>query len=309
MGHQVNLLTRMFESAKQHLLPIDIDIEEASTSKVIGSLTHLDRQKSSNSTQASGSPKTRTTLDIEGSDLQTMTETDRIFINTLEEVGDAEDDASSVSSFPKEESYGVLNNRNIRHEQLIQLAAGKMRQGERLIAADNQGDWHLEEENTSWSIYSKYKDGVYWVKNVIKAEDFHTNKLTGLITQLNNRKAIDSEIRQRKVLEKLSNDCSIVYERTSDEDILMLHLERKSNKNDYKMTEVSVYDRRCPTVPGMVRRQLELRYYQILANKFEKELCWVQGNEVDSSNVAVEKDKILTRNNRLVKKLNKILSK
>mmetsp|Transcript_22971 Transcript_22971/g.26663 ORF Transcript_22971/g.26663 Transcript_22971/m.26663 type:complete len:276 (+) Transcript_22971:63-890(+) len=166
-----------------------------------------------------------------------------------------------------QENVKKEKSRNIRKEQLTQLIAGKIREGELLLNSAKGDNWEVKQQDSAWRCCSKTRGHVYTVLNEITInESFEAIK-----TKITQRGKSSENNVTRTAIEDISTFCSInhekvVYDAIEPQDFILLSLEKEFKDGHYKLAEMSLDDKRCTSVLGFARCQLELRYLQVAAD-------------------------------------------
>jgi len=203
-------------------------------------------------------------------------------------------------------SFGVTLDRDVRHEQLTQLIAGKLREGDLLMELNSKNNWEVATETPVWTVHTRKQGANVYIRNEFKLNcSFSTAK--ALLIEYRKKRQVNIDNNEPSATESVTSLCSINYERsTSSEptDYLILRLERQTKEGNFKVAEMSIEDRRCPVIPGVKRGHVELRYWQISPVEGEEKSCklWLieavkpktKGEELDVK-YALERNKVIVQ--------------
>ena len=254
----------------EHKLNLKNQSSGASTQASSGSPTLLSRDGlitndlenvEDNATSAIGEKMTRDSIEV------VNFERIRDYGAATGESDEEETDDSSVSSFSKDNVFGKLDSRDVHQEQLIQLVAEKMREGQILLENRLPTVWQQKKDSLSSNIYTSVQNGVFWIKcemEILLPFSILQRQIGSALL----KPTYDETVDKVKELEKLSSNCYINYERCKNQslapsDALMLRLQRKPCDQSLKVAEISIEDKRCPPIPGITRKHTELLFWQL----------------------------------------------
>ena len=155
--------------------------------------------------------------------------------------------------------------RNIRQEQLTQLIAARIQEGELLISSNKEEEWQVGQVNSAWNVYAKTCELNYLIMNEINIEASY-EIAKEKICELRKKESANDALTSEKSIIKLSDNLSIIYKCSNSGeqiDSLSICLERSSKKDCYQRAEMSIEDKRYPVVPGIKREHLEFLYWRL----------------------------------------------
>lgn len=175
---------------------------------------------------------------------------------------------AEVLPLQRKKSADLLPVRNIRHEQLTQLIAGKIREGEMLLTSSAKDEWQSKASEPTWKFCLKTKGVMHSVLNEIRVDipyDLLKEKI------IRRGKSSRSLVARSEVAE-ISKVCSINHEKIScdgvdSQDYVLLTLEKEFRDGFFKIAEMSIEEKHCPPLSGCSREQIDLRYYQASPDK------------------------------------------
>lgn len=206
------------------------------------------------------------------------------------------------------QSFGVTLDRDVRQEQLTQLIAAKLREGELMIQLSDKNAWVVESESPKWTVHTKNTEKFFWIRNEISIGCTYA-VAKELLIEYRKKRQVNTDAEATDPLEKISNICSINYERsTSLEpiDYLILRLERQAKEGCFKIAEMSIEDKRCPVIPGVKRGHVELRYWHLSPDEKDEKRCrlWIiECVKIKTKGDETEIKTAMERNKNLIQKV------